>query len=333
MSEVKISSRLNRKLSSSEEAFVNSLKEHCGNDDNITNMFIYGSLIQPQSHVDEYSDLDIMIVQNNFRHIIFQEKDAFLLSCQTYRQELYLEYLLCDGHTIDLAILSEKEWKKNWQILPEFYASVISRGIKFLIKKNNLISDMEIPYPIGQAVYENRYLDIWYEFISAYFSLVKMYMRKDMWRIYGYGIRISESISSLISLKNRERLYQKYSKTGNIKKFFSDAEIPFVNYNPLQTGRCFGKYATLRQKQIFCIIHKLTECHIDEILKLYDLIAEEFCEVAILQINFVPENIKLFRKYILLLLKVEKHEDSALYCKDLLKKQEQACKLINSFLS
>ena len=120
MSEVKISSRLNRKLSSSEEAFVNSLKEHCGNDDNITNMFIYGSLIQPQSHVDEYSDLDIMIVQNNFRHIAFQEKGAFLLSSQTYRQGLYLEYLLCDGHIIDLAILSEKEWKKNWQILPEY---------------------------------------------------------------------------------------------------------------------------------------------------------------------------------------------------------------------
>lgn len=135
MSEVKISSHLNRKLSSPEKAFVNSLKEHCGNDDNITDMFIYGSLMQPQSHIDEYSDLDIMIVQNHFRHITFQEKDAFLLSCQTYQQGLYLEYLLYDGHIIDLAILSEKEWKKNWQILPEFYASIISRGVKFLIKK------------------------------------------------------------------------------------------------------------------------------------------------------------------------------------------------------
>lgn len=100
MSEVKIVSRLNRKLSKFEKAFVKSLKENCGHDDNITNMFIYGSLVQSQSYVDEYSDLDIVIVQNKFRHISFQGKNTFLLSRQTYRQGLYLEYLLCDGHTI-----------------------------------------------------------------------------------------------------------------------------------------------------------------------------------------------------------------------------------------
>lgn len=279
------------------------LKEVYSEDKNITNIFVYGSLVQPEASSDEFSDLDITILQKVFKPFCVDIEEALLLNYQVYGNMCFQELLLSDRHTADIAIFSEKEWKRKLSDEPEFYASSICLGIKSLVTKNNFISKVKIPFPVNPLIKSVRYLEIWQEFLSAYFSLVNMYRRKDRWRIYGYGVRLAEIISYIICLQAKISLYQEYGDSGEIKQFFSNQSICFANFNPLQIGRDFDKNATPRQKQIFRIIHSLTYCEAEKLVELYDLFAAELNEANDkYQLRLPIDNTEFLKKQIVSLL-------------------------------
>lgn len=251
----KFVSNFNRELSEVEVQLLKRLKEVYSEDKNITNIFVYGSLVQPEASSDEFSDLDITILQKVFKPFCVDIEEALLLDYQVYGNMCCQELLLSDRHTADIAIFSEKEWKRKLSDEPEFYASSICLGIKSLVTKNNFISKVKIPFPVNPLIKSVRYLEIW--------------------RIYGYGVRLAEIISYIICLQAKISLYQEYSDSGEIKQFFSNQSICFANFNPLQIGRDFDKNATPRQKQIFRIIHSLTYCEAEKLVELYDLFAAE----------------------------------------------------------
>lgn len=320
----------NCKLKKTESDFIEAFKSFCQSDKSITNVFLYGSVVQPKSEIDKLSDIDFFVLQSKFKPLKLQYNGLILLSERIYGQVRCLEFMLIDGCVVDITVFTEKEWKKRWFEIPLFYASVLKRGIKFLVQKNDFITNLPLPQITDFCISSNECNDIWQEFVSTYYNIVKMYIRNDIWRIYGYGIRLANELSRLISLKARAELYIKYSQKQNKEDIFSDPRIVFANNNWLQIGRDFKKYATQRQKQIFEIIHKLSESDVNNLLRLYDLSVEEFSELKDYQKNFEVENAELYRKYAVLWL--TGRDEVTSYLEQRHRNQIQLLTLIDEFL-
>lgn len=330
MNNIKLVTHYSANLSKAEKIFITRFKKVCQENDEITNVFIYGSLVQEKTLSDSLSDMDIFVLLSKTTQFELDFPDMVLISKQNYEQICYLEYILDDGHRIDITILSETGWQEMWALMPEYYASILYRGVKFLVKKNDFLTKFTAPKIVNPYAMTSEIDMIWQEFVSAYLYLVKMYVRKNVGRIYGYGVRLAEELSKLFSFKIKCKLYQKYLETGEIRDILADPQIAFANFNRLQIGRDFDKFATLRQKQIFNIIHKLTECRGEDLLKLYDLTLEEFYELNNYPIKFNEENAILFRKYAILWL-TGKDEVSP-YLKEKKANKKTLCNLVSDFL-
>ena len=252
-------------LSGLEFEFIQSLENICNSSPDITNLFIFGSLVQKTNKHDAYSDLDIIILTKENQNLpINLSLFASFFASNDSPQWKEFNYVLNDFHCGNMIVSTEKFFKKVVEDNPFFFGSVISKNIEQLVIKNNFLSNIKIKLADVSlnAYISNIFLD---KYIYDFINLLRMKQRNEKSKIYFYSNELINFLRDLFLKKMQYEKYLEYKK--NPKNIYSILK----GYE----GGHFERYASSRQLKIMDMFYQIINLSPQNILELFDLIYKE----------------------------------------------------------
>ena len=176
---------LDFQISTDEKQLLSDLVTICKSNDNITNLFIFGSRVQNNSCCDKYSDMDIIILVKKSLDVLFLNLTEFVYFEAVDKNKYYIHYnyVLADFHRGNIFIVSEKFFKKTLKNDPFIWGSAVCKGINKLVVKNTFldcVAKTKIKEPNLRELETNIYGKVIYNFIC----LLCMKLRGENSQVY-----------------------------------------------------------------------------------------------------------------------------------------------------
>lgn len=275
-------------LSGLEFEFIQSLKNICNSSLDVTNLFIFGSLVQNTNKYDAYSDLDIIILtkENQNLPINLSQFVSFFASHNSQQWKEF-NYVLNNFHCGNMIVSTEEYFKKVIEDNPFFFGSVVSKNIKQLVIKNDFLSNIKIKLA---DISLNTYIsDIFLnKYIYDFINLLRMKQRKEKSKIYFYSNELINSLRDLMLKKMQYEKYLEYKKNPkNIYSILKDYE-----------GGHFERYASSRQLKIMDMFYQMINLSPQNMLELFDLIYEEVKDfIKLINLDSKMQKLDIMRLY------------------------------------